>query len=499
MVLLCNPKINRQKLNEALHSTKQSPNSVLSGTYSVREMNRREWMARFVAVMMSGRGLLKAGDKLEADAILRNIQPPVFPQRTFPITKFGALANGESLCTSALADAIRACSQAGGGSVIVPKGRFLTGAVHLESNVNVHLEEGATLAFSQDPKHYLPIVFTRFEGTECMNYSPFIYAFEKTNIAITGKGVLDGQAGPDHWWPWAGKAQMGWKKGTPSQTKDRDALTAMADKDVPVSQRLFGEGYLLRPNFIQTVRCTNILFEDFRIVQSPMWEINPVLCRNVTLRGIDIESYGPNNDGCDPESIDGMLIERCTFRTGDDCIAVKSGRNRDGRRVNVPCQNLLIRDCVMKDGHGGVSIGSEVSGGIRNVLTENCKMSSPNLERALRIKTNSYRGGVIENIAFRNVTVGEVKEAVIEVDYFYQEGEGGPFIPSVHGIDIANVTSEKSKYAIFMRGYKTSPVGGVTVADCKFENCAEGTHFENVEGVKFSNVTVNGKLLEEHR
>jgi polygalacturonase len=149
----------------------------------------------------------------------------------------------------------------------------------------------------------------------------------------------------------------------------------------------------------------------------------------------------------------------------------------------------------MKDGHGGVSIGSEVSGGIRNILTEHCQMSSPNLERALRIKTNSYRGGVIENIGFRNVTVGEVKEAVIEVDYFYQEGEGGTFMPSVRGIDIANVTSEKSKYAIFMRGYKNSPVGGVTVANCTFQNSAEGTHFENVEGVTLRNVTVNGKLL----
>jgi polygalacturonase len=462
-------------------------------------MNRREWMASSVAGLLGSRELLETPeeDRLNADALLTRIHPPVFPKREFPITKFGAAGDGQALCTRAVADAIRACHQAGGGWVIVPKGRFLTGAVHLESNVNLHLEEGATLAFSQDPKHYLPVVFTRFEGTECMNYSPFVYAFDKMNIAVTGKGVLDGQAGPEHWWLWAGKEKMGWKKGTPNQENDRNTLTAMGDKDVPVAQRVFGEGHILRPNFIQTYRCMNVLFEDFRIIQSPMWEINPVLCRNVTMRGIDIESYGPNNDGCDPESIDGMLIERCTFRTGDDCIAVKSGRNRDGRRVNVPCQNLLIRDCVMKDGHGGVSIGSEVSGGIRNVLTENCQMSSPNLERALRIKTNSYRGGVIENIGFRNVTVGEVEEAVIEVDYFYQEGEGGPFLPTVRGVHIANVTSEKSKYAVFMRGYKNSRIGGVTVSDCKFENCAEGVHFENVEGVSLRNVTVNGKLLEE--
>lgn len=439
-----------------------------------------------------------AGTELDAATILKGIQTPVFPRREFAITDYGAVNDGEKLCSRALADAIQNYSRAGGGSVIVPKGRFLTGAVHLQSNVNLHLEEGATLAFSQDSKEY-PLVFTRFEGTECMNYSPFIYAFEKTNIGITGKGVLDGQAGPEHWWLWAGKEKMGWKKGAPNQENDRNALTAMGDKDVPVAQRVFGEGHILRPNFVQPYRCTNILFEDFRIINSPMWEINPVLCRNVTMRGVDIDSHGPNNDGCDPESCDGMLIANCAFSTGDDCIAVKAGRNRDGRRVNVPCQNVLIRDCTMKDGHGGVSIGSEVSGGIRNIVTENCRMSSPNLERALRIKTNSYRGGVIENIGFRNVTVGEVKEAVVEVDYFYQEGGGGPFLPSVRGIDVANVTCQKSKHAIFMRGYKNSPVGGVTVSNCTFQNSAEGTQFENVEGVTLRNVTVNGKLMAERR
>jgi len=472
---------------------------IRASTYSVGEMTRRDLLARSVAALSASQEVLSARAGLDANEMLKRVKTPVFPARTFPITQFGAVSDGKMLCAKAIADAIRACAQAGGGSVIVPSGRFLTGAVHLDSNVNLHLEEGATLAFSTDPKHCLPAVFTRFEGTECLNYSPFIYAFEKTNVAITGKGVLDGQAGLDHWWPWAGKERLGWSKGTPNQENGRNALTAMGDKDIPVAQRIFGEGHLLRPNFIQPYRCTNVLIEGVRIVRSPMWEINPVLCRNVTVRGVEIDSHGPNNDGCDPESCDGMLIADCTFSTGDDCIAVKAGRNRDGRRVNVPCQNLVIRDCVMQDGHGGVSIGSEVSGGIRNVLIENCKMSSPNLERALRIKTNSYRGGVIENIGFRNIAVGEVKEAVIEVDYFYQEGEGGPFMPVVRGIDVANVTSQKSKHAIFMRGYKKSPVGGVTVANCKFENCAEGTFFENVEGVGFRNVTVNGRLLEEHR
>ena len=227
-------------------------------------MNRREWLSSSVAGLISG-CLSKASDVLTADAVLTRIKTPVFPPDTFVITKFGAIGDGEFLCTQALSSAIRKCSEAGGGSVIVPKGRFLTGAVHLESNVNLHLEEGATLAFSRDPEDYLPVVFTRFEGTECMNYSPFIYAFEKTNIAITGNGVLDGQAGPEHWWPWAGKERMGWKKGSPNQENDRNALAAMGDRDVPVAERVFGKGHFLRPNFIQTYRCSNVLFENFRI------------------------------------------------------------------------------------------------------------------------------------------------------------------------------------------------------------------------------------------
>jgi polygalacturonase len=188
-----------------------------------------------------------------------------------------------------------------------------------------------------------------------------------------------------------------------------------------------------------------------------------------------------------------MLIENCTFSTGDDCIAIKSGRNVDGRRVNVPTANLIIRNCDMKDGHGGVSIGSEASGGVRNVFVENCRMSSPNLERALRIKTNSYRGGAIENIFFRNVTIGQVAESVIEIDFFYEEGQGGPFKPVVSNVVVSDVTCGKSKYGIYLRGYKDAPIRGLTMSNCKFDNAEKANFLENVESVKMTNVTVNGK------
>ncbi|MBV8810306.1 MAG: hypothetical protein JO033_16680 [Acidobacteriaceae bacterium] len=269
----------------------------------------------------------------------------------------------------------------------------------------------------------------------------------------------------------------------------------MGNRDVPVKERIFGAGHFLRPNFVQPYRCTNVLLADFTVKNSPMWELNPVLCTNVTVRNVTIDSHGPNNDGCDPECCDNVLISNCTFSTGDDCIAIKSGRNQDGRRVNVPCKNVLIQDCVMKDGHGGVSIGSEVSGGIQNIFVEKCQMSSPNLQRALRIKTNSYRGSEIANIHFSNVTVGQVAEAVIEVDYYYEEGEGGPFRPVVKDVYVENVTCERSKYGVYLRGYPNDRIEGVHLSRCNFQHAAKGNLLQNVAAVDVKEVTVNGAAV----
>jgi len=425
----------------------------------------------------------------QMQAILARIRAPQFPDRVFDIVQYGAIAGAQENSSDAIAKAIDACSKAGGGRVLVPRGEFLTGPIHLKSNSNLHLEEGAVLKFSTDPQKYLPLVLTRFEGTECMNYSPLIYAFEQNNVAVTGTGLLDGQADNDHWWSMRAKAKT-----------DADALVAMADRDVAVSQRIFGEGHYLRPNFFQPYRCNNVLIEGIRIRSSPMWELNPVLCRNVTVRNVNITSFGPNNDGCDPESSTDVLIEGCVFETGDDCIAIKSGRNRDGRRVGVACENIVIRDCTMKDGHGGVSLGSEGSGGIHNVFVDNCRMDSPNLQRALRLKTNSFRGGSYENVYFTNVTVGQVAEAVIEVDFFYpeyanREGRGGPFQPLVKNVVVENVTSQKSKRALYLRGYPDAPVSGVRIAHCSFLDVAENDVIENVKGLQLEDVKRNGKEM----
>jgi polygalacturonase len=428
--------------------------------------------------------------------ILSRIKLPVFPDRDFNITKYGARAGIANDSTEAIAKAIDACSKAGGGRVVVPSGEFLTGAVHLKSNVNLYISKGATLKFSTDSKKY-PIVFTRWEGMECMNFSPFIYAFGQTNIAVSGMGTLDGQANNEHWWPWNGRPQYGWKEGMPNQRAARAKLYDMMEKGMPVRYRVLGEGAYLRPNFIQPYRCKNVLIEDVKIVNSPMWEIHPVLSENVTVRKVWISSHGPNNDGCDPESCKDMLIEDCHFDTGDDCIAIKSGRNDDGRRIGIPTENVIVRGCEMKDGHGGVTIGSEISGGVRNVFAENCRMDSPILESALRVKNNAARGGLLENFYFRNITVGQVAHALITIDFNYEEGAKGKFTPVMRNFVVDKLVSGKSKLGVDIQGLDLAPIYDVSIMNSSFDNVAEGNIVKNLKGVKLLNLKINGKTVEE--
>ena len=423
--------------------------------------------------------------------VLAQIKAPVFPAKDFSIVNYGAKGDGTTDCSDAFKKAIDACNKAGGGRVVVPDGDFLTGAIHLKSNVNLFLSDKATIKFSTDPNKYLPVVFTRFESTECYNYSPFIYANGQQNIAITGKGKLDGQADDTNWWKWKGSKDPLAK----NQTASVKALNKMGDDGIPVEKRIFGDGHYMRPNFIQFVKCKNILIDGVSIVRSPMWEINPVLSQNITVQNVKINSLGPNNDGCDPECCKNVLIKNCDFSTGDDCIAIKSGRNDDGRRVNVPSENIVIQDCRMNDGHGGVVIGSEVSGSVRNVWAENCTMDSPNLDRALRIKTNSVRGGTIENIFMRNVKIGQVKEAVVLVSFTYQEGDTGKFTPIVRNIFVSNVTSEKSQYGLYFDCYERSPVTNVVIENCKFNGVKSNNLMKFTKDLTFKDFYINGKLV----
>jgi polygalacturonase len=442
-----------------------------------------------LAVVGTQTGAQPASNDLwaEAEAILRRIKPPTFPNRAFDITRYGAAANRATLATDAFRAAIAACHDAGGGRVVVPAGRFVTGPIVLRSNVDLHLEAGAVVAFTTDASAYLPVVFTRYEGVEFMNYSPLVYALDQQNVAITGAGTLDGQADETHWWSWRNRAV--------ERAGARNRLFDLSARGAPVAERVFGDGTFMRPVFVQPYRCQNVLIEGVTILNSPMWEINPVLCSNVTVRGVTVRSHGPNNDGCDPESCRNVLIERCTFDTGDDCIALKSGRNADGRRLNRPIENVIVRDCEMRDGHGGVVIGSEISGGARNIFAERCRMDSPRLDRALRFKTNAERGGVIERVAMRDITIGQVAEAIVTADFYYEEGDTGAFTPVLRDVDVSRVTSQKSKYAFLLKGYERSPIANIRVADCTFDGVANPDIVQNVKNLTFTNVRVNGRLV----
>jgi polygalacturonase len=434
-----------------------------------------------------GQAAVRAWD--EAAKILKRIKPPPFPKRDFGVTNYGAFGDGTVDCTKAFQDAIAACNKAGGGRVVVPSGTFLTGAIHLKSRVNLHLTKDATILFSKDPAAYLPVVFTRFECTEVMNYSPFVYAFEQENIAITGEGTLDGQANAAEWHSWK------------STSGDSKKLVQMGKDNVPVKDRVFGEGHHLRPNMIQPCRCRNVLIEGVRVINSPMWVLHPLYSTNVTIRGVTVEAQGPNTDGCDPDSCTDVLIEDCSFSDGDDCIAVKSGRDEDGRRVNIPCENVVIRNCHFEAGHGGVTMGSETGGGIRNVFAENCNFDSPDLEMAMRFKTNPARGGFIESIYLRNCTVKTAQFGVhMTMRYSSSGAMEGPTIPYVRNIDIrdskfANLT----KAPIFIQGWsEAAPITDVTIANCELE-CTKKhatNTITNAARVRLVNVKVNGEVVE---
>ncbi|MCX7983809.1 MAG: glycoside hydrolase family 28 protein [Bacteroidetes bacterium] len=431
------------------------------------------------------------------EEILRRIIPPTFPSRTFDVTQYGAVGNGKKDCSKAFAKAIDACSKAGGGTVLVPAGKYLTGPIVLKSNVNLHVAKDAEILFFTDPDKYLPVVFSRWEGVECMNYSPLIYAMEQENIAITGEGVLNGQASFENWWSWKGPWKYVKEVKGPTQREARAKLFQMAEDGVPVEKRIFGKGSYLRPNFFMPYKCKNVLVEGVTFKDSPMWFLNPVLCTNVSFINVKTIGLGPNNDGIDPESCKDVLIRGCYFDNGDDCIAIKSGRNADGRRINVPCENIIVENCIMKNGHGGVSIGSELSGGVRNVFIENNLMDSPNLDRALRIKTNAMRGGVVENVFMRNCKVGQVAESAIKIDFYYEEGERGNFTPIVRSVFIDSIECQKVPYAIWIKAFKHSPATNVRITNCTFNDVANANVIENVKNFDLINVVVNNRHTSE--
>jgi polygalacturonase len=418
---------------------------------------------------------------LAADLIVASVRRPWFPFRNFPVTAFGAVGDGTTKNTAAFAAAIATCSRAGGGHVIVPSGTFLTGAIHLLSNVDLHVESGATILFSQDPNDYLPVVFTRWQGIELMNYSPFVYSYGQRNIAVTGQGTLNGQADDNHWWNWKNL-----------ETNDFDTLETMADDNVPVSQRVFGSGHFLPPQMIQPFLSDVVLLQGVTVINSPFWHLNPNLCNDVTVDGLTISSTGPNTDGCDPESCDRVLVQNVTYDTGDDCMAIKSGRDADGRRVNVPCQNVVVQNCNFANGHGGITIGSEMTGGVKNVYARDLTMNSANLQAGHRIKTNTLRGGYALNTNVYRVTAGTVGGPLLLIQGNY-DGQTGDFPPDLNDINLVDWTVSDCEGIWSIVGASASdPVNTVTLDNLTITTSTAANSAQYISDLIVKDVTVGG-------
>lgn len=440
---------------------------------------------------------------MESRKIEQQIKKTHFPDRTFLITDFGAKANKETEpCHEAINRAIVTCSLSGGGTVIIPSGTFYTGPITLKSNVNLHLSEGAFLKFSTDQSLYFPAVLTRWEGIDCYNAHPLIYAYGETNIAITGKGTIDGQATNDNWWAMCGAPRYGWKEGMVAQRNGgRERLLMYGETGTPIYKRLMTPTDGMRPQLINFYSCNTILIENVTLLNSPFWVIHPLFCESMIVKGVNIFNRGPNGDGCDPESCKNVLIEDCVFDTGDDCIAIKSGRNADGRKWNIPSENIIVRKCSMKNGHGGVVIGSEISGGYRNLYVEDCRMDSPELERVIRIKTSTCRGGIIEGVYVRNIEVGQCKEAVLRINLQYENREkcNRGFDPTVRNVHLKNVNCQKSKLGVLVIGLDDDKhVNDISVTDCRFNNVSTGSN--DVKGssdIRFTNLYINGKIIKQ--
>ena len=442
-------------------------------------------------------------NEAEYRAIERSIEQPKIAKRTVVITKFGAKTTASAVQNQqAIHRAIAYLAKQGGGKVVVPAGNWQTGALRLASGIELVVSKDALLQFVFDRSLY-PLVKTSWEGMMCWNYSPCIYSYGADDVVVSGEGTIDGGGSNETWWPMCGKQVFGYVKGVTKEAQvsgSRRRLQQLAEDDVPWDERRFGLGQGLRPQLINFVKGNRVRVSGVTLLHSPFWVIHPLLCKNVTVDGVKIWNEGPNGDGCDPEACENVLIQNTHFHTGDDCIAIKSGRNNDGRMWNKPSRNIIIRNCVMEDGHGGIVIGSEISGGCKNVYAEDCTMDSPHLDRVLRIKTNNCRGGRIENVNMRRVKVGQCKEAVVKINLDYEPEEPcyRGFEPEVRDVNIEDVTCRKSAYGVLIVGRDSvENVSDIRLKDCVFN----GIGRENVRitgktrNVKFDNVMMNGSLV----
>jgi len=418
-------------------------------------------------------------EPIKAPFKMTQLQRPVFSDKTFDIRDYGAIGDGVTKSTEAFQKAITDCNAEGGGKVVVPAGKWYTGAIHLKSNVNLYLEEGAELHFSESPEDYLPVAFTRWAGFEVMNYSPLIYAIDCENIAITGSGSLYGHG--ESWWNWS-KLQ----NSTGLQIQD------MVLQGVAPGHRVFGKPENgLRPQFINPVRCRNVLLEGFTIAQpGPFWTIQILYCEKVIVRKLKVQTKGgPNTDGINIDSSREVLVEHCVLETGDDAVCIKSGINEDGWRVDRPAENIVVRHITTNGSvHGGIVIGSEISGGVRNLMVHDCFYNGASI--GIRLKSNSSRGGVIENLWFKDIKMKDIlREAIsINTDYSaWMSGKNGMKHTVFRNIKVRNINCDGAGIATYVNGKEEQAVEKLLFKNV-FIKAKKGMTFNWVNHLSLKNV-----------
>ncbi len=418
----------------------------------------------------------KEDNFVNVSAILENISAPVFPEYT---VKINFEEQKKGAWNDYINEKINECSDAGGGKIILSAGDyFCQGPLVFRSNINLHLEEGARLLFSQNPKDYLPVVFVRWEGTEAYNYSPFIYANGVENIAITGDGIIDGN----------GLAENSFRQWRSKQKNDQNKLRELGRNGVSVDKRIFGEGNFLRPQLIHFINCNNILLEGIKVVNGSFWLIQPTYCNNIIIRNVTVDSRFINNDGVDLDSDTNVLIENCNFNTGDDFVAIKSGRDQDGWRVNKPCKNIIIRNCISENCLHGISFGSELSGGIENVFVENLVFKKIR-QYGLQFKSNKDRGGYIRNIVLDGITIDTV-ETCISFTNQYHSYSGGNSPSAFENIRIKNLKCDVAlQKAISIEGLPEMPVTNVEFENVSIKSAMKTTEINNVKNITWTNVS----------
>ncbi len=417
----------------------------------------------------------------EIAAIVDRISLPEIPDRTYDITRFGAVGDGREDARPAIMAAIGEAAADGGGRVVLPRGTWLSeGPVHLRSKIELHLAEGAVLLFGPDPADYLPVVLTRWEGTEVMTYSPLIYARDVEDVAITGPGKIDGNAESAFhgWWEF--------------QEDDMQALRTMGVDGTPREKRIFGEGTHLRPPALQVFGGRRILLEGYTIENSPFWVNHLVYCDEVTVRRLQVDSHRFNNDGVDLDSCRYALVEHNHFRTGDDSVVVKSGRDRDGREVGRPSEYIVVRHNDM-GGEDGIALGSEMSGDIRHVyFTDNVLRKGIS---AIRFKANLDRGGVVEHILVRNMKVESFEKHLIWFQLNYPGLLGGGHPSTYRDLVFENITAEKAGTFFEAHAPDGAPLLDVTLRNISIEEVDQPLVLEHVEGLRFENVRIGQQVI----